>query len=133
MTINRTGLRFGVGILAFSVLSAMFLPRVLRQHGYALPGRNGIPCTIPYGHRSYVGPLECDRDYMYGKTLNCRSQTDLINKGWWPLERVGSIPTLLGSSRPLFVESRLKQDTPTAVFMLVEPGCYVPYSLLGGP
>lgn len=132
---NITAFRLDVvAIIVLPLFSMLVLPRFIRQHGYALPGKGGTPCTIPYAHRGYVGPLECKRDFMYGQTLTCNSETDLIKKGWWPLVRVGSIPTLLGAPRPVLVEKQ--QDsvaTPTAVFMQVEANCYVPYSLLGGP
>ncbi len=136
--INRTAFRRGV--LTFTLLSMfsiLFLPRIVRQLGYALPRKGGTPCMISYAHRDYIGPQECKRDFLYGQELTCKSKMNLINKRRWPLVQIGSIPTLLGAPRPLLVDVRSRRqnstDTPTALFMLVDTDCYVAYSLSGGP
>lgn len=135
---NRTAFRLSVVTLTLlSIFSILFLPRVIRQLGYALPGKEGIPCMISYAHRDYVGPQECKRDFFYGEEVTCKSKMNLINKRWWPLVQIGSIPTLLGVPRPLLVDVRSRMqnstDTLTVLFMLVDTDCYITYSLSGGP
>lgn len=134
---NRTAFRLSVVITLFSMFSILFLPRLVRHLGYALPGKEGIPCMISYAHRAYIGPQECKRDFLYGQELTCKSKMNLINKRRWPLVQIGSIPTLLGAPRPLLVDVRSRRqnstDTLTVLFMLVDSDCYVMYSLSGGP
>lgn len=135
--INRTAFRFGVITFTLSMFSILFLPDLVRELGYVLPGKGGTSCKIIYARRAYLAFRECKRGFWYGEKLTCKSKMNLINKRWWPLVQVGSIPTLLGTPRPLLVEVRSRMqrsfDTPTGVFMLVDTDCYVTYSLSGGP
>ena len=138
MSINRNAFRGGVVTFTlFSIFSILFLPRLVWKLGYALPGRGGTPCIILYAGRDYFSPPECQRDFFYGEKLTCKSKMNLIDKGWWPLVQVGSIPTLLGAPRPLLVDVRSRirnrNDTLTLLFMLVDTDCYVTYVLSGGP
>ena len=135
---NRTAFRLSiVSFTLFSIFLILFLPRLVRQRGYALPGRGGTPCMISYAHRDYIGPQQCKRDFFYGQELACKSKMNLINKKQWPLVQIGSISTLLGEPRPLLIDVRSRRqnstDTLTVLFMLVDTDCYVTYSLSGGP
>lgn len=136
--INKNAFRSSIlAFTLFSMFSILFLPRLVRQQGYALPGRGGIPCMISYAHRAYIAPRQCKQEFFYGQKLVCRSKMDLINKEREPLVQIGSIPTLLGGPRLLLANVRPKRqntaDTLTVLFMLVDTDCYIGYSLSGGP
>ncbi len=120
----------GMGALAFRVF---ILPAMANDFGYALTGADGLPDRIRHGDRIYVSSGTCAGPFWCrGDQPECRSGEDLIRGGRWPLTRVGSIPTVFGTPRPIL---RGPEPGPLAFGLYIPrgDGCYQAYGLSGGP
>lgn len=127
--------RGAIGLIIFSVLLIIFVPWFAKTKSYALPGKGGLLCRFSFGNRRYLGPRECSGDFAYGVKVPCDSESKLVDEHWWPLTKIGEIPTLLGSPYPVLVDVRSSKsaNTPTVLFLRTEDNCYVGYGLSGGP
>jgi hypothetical protein len=116
------------------VLVLFFLPWLANQFGYALPMSGTLPSKVSYNGRTYTNTEDCfGSNCLNGKAV-CRTQSTLERQGTWPLNQIGSVPTLLGAARPILVPAAAKQaQTPTVLFVQDKSDCYVVYGLQGGP
>jgi hypothetical protein len=137
-TVRRVWVFAGVALVVVGALAGMaVLPWSANHFGYALPGDQGLPYRVEHDGRHYRSLVTCagagwceagatDRTQPY-----CTPRDELRPAS---LYRVGEVPTLLGPPHAMF---RTGEDEPAGAPMsvLVEAteGCYVGFTLMGGP
>jgi hypothetical protein len=99
----------------FVVAAIALTPSVLQHSGVMLRPSSALPDRITYR----------DHDYQGGVRPCERVQGDLAP--------AGEIRVLMGDDVPLAVPAGVNDETTTALYAEREDGCYVTYSLLGGP
>lgn len=118
-------------LLTGGVAWVAFRPAVADRFGYALPFSDRLPARISYDGRRYQDTWPCG-GAACARAIGpaCLSRRTLRRRYGWPLRQVSSIPTLLGPAHPV-----LRVTGPDAAALLYVPihGCYVVYSLVGGP
>lgn len=131
----RGALAAGIVVVVLAGLGvAAFQPWTANHFGYALPGPRGLPFRIHYGGRDFGTPGMCAgagwcQTPIMGDS-NCRTQAAITSKGWWPLDQVGTMYTLFGPSYPIL---GIHNATQLLLFVRLNAGCYIIYSLEGGP
>ena len=137
--LNRRSL-LGILILIVVVLLLLaglawiaFQPWTANHFGYALPGQDRLPYRISYAGRDYSNLHECaGADWCQPASKQCSSQQELIDQRRWPLAQVGSVPTLFGSSHPIWASS-FGGQTVMEIYVLDRADCYLTYTIEGGP
>ncbi len=125
----------GVVLLAGALLVIAQQPWVANHLGYALNGPRGLPFRLSYGSRHYTNEGTCAGDsWCQGSTgTPCTTTGWLKSYQYWPLQRVGSVVTLFGPAYPMLRASTPRGMTTMVLYVPVGQGCYLPYSLEGGP
>lgn len=114
-------------------------PWTANHFGYALAGRDGLPTYVfAYGRRYHssqvcAGAGWCQADMAQLGVARCYTQSDLVRFRAWPLERFGTMLTVVGAPHDLLRPARSGDDITTPIIMADGPGCYVVYALEGGP
>jgi hypothetical protein len=119
-------------------LGVPFLPPVADHFGYARPVPQGLPAHfsvdgIPF-HQNYG----CFGRIRFGHCLwaeavpsrfsSCPTVAYLRKHQLWPLDRIGSIPTLFGAAHPVFDLLGPFSGGPAYGLALVKDrSCFVPY------
>lgn len=120
----------GLGVVAFQPWSA-------NHFNYALPGSGGLPYRISYNGRDYANNGMCAhatwcRNAPAAETA-CRSRQQLVDQNQWPLTQVSSIPTLFGPSHAVFAPPVPAGLTLMQLYAVEADGCYISYTIEGGP
>lgn len=120
----------GLGVAAFQ-------PRTANAFHYALPGSGGLPYRISYHGRDYGNDGMCAHgDWCRGAPAAetaCHSRQQLIDQSNWPLTQVSTVPTLFGSSHAVFAPPVPAGLTLMQLYVLETDGCYISYTIEGGP
>jgi hypothetical protein len=137
----RVGLALGgviVLVLAGAIWTAL-QPRTANHFGYALPGKDGLPTYIYANGRRYhsaqvcAGADWCQQERARQGIPRCYTQADLQGRlRLWPLVHVGDMFTLFGAPRAILARAG-DQGLRLAFTIADAPGCYVTYTLEGGP
>jgi hypothetical protein len=134
----------GVTVLALMVFLA-FQPRVANHFGYALPMKNGLPCRLHVMGRDYDNSEQClgmnragwtawyDAKHHVTPGGVCETNAQLQRAHDFPLERVGGVSTLFGSSHAVLSPRPDHGFGTTTVLLVRDNGCFRPYGLSGGP
>ncbi len=141
--LNNRWVRLAVpfGVFALVVAAGIwdaYQPWTANHFGYALPAKDGLPAYIYANGRRYQSPQVCagagwcesNRD-LEG-IPRCYAQADLERFHAWPLVKFGEMTTVFGGAQPIFVPSGAYGLTSPFV-MADGAGCYVMYTLEGGP
>jgi hypothetical protein len=98
------------------------VPKLASHFGWATRWPSTMPSVVTFRGRDYGSPTRCRN----------RSATPLRAR---PGVEVGSVPVLLGASLPILERSPQRSGNPAEVAIIVRraPGCFVIYSLNGGP
>lgn len=133
-----SGLVFGMALIT------VFQPWTANHFGYALPGKGKLPYRVHTENRSYdnvwmcagadwcvthSGPGYCTTGDICQRPANlCTDQSTLQQRHELPLQRIGTIWTMFGPPHSMFAGNH-----DGSIFVEDTPGCYIPYSLNGGP
>ncbi len=128
---NRPRLIIGVVAGIVLIVAGMvfaFSDFAARHLGYARPWSHGLPDRITRHGRDYSGHP--------GSCLSMQQLQAQFPSNYFPLEKVGSFPTLFGSSHDIYVfNGNDGRNGMTTMALEVGDGanCYVGYSIEGGP
>jgi hypothetical protein len=130
----RLGILFGVALVLLAGLAwGAFQPWTANHFGYALPGQDRLPYRISYAGRDYSNLHECaGADWCQPASNHCFLWQQVVDQSIGPLAQVGSVPTLFGSSDPIFAPST-GGLTVMELYILERVGCYLIYTIEGGP
>lgn len=110
-----------------------FQPWTANHFSYALPGQDRLPYRISYAGRDYSNAHECaGADWCRPDSSRCLSWQQVVDQSIGPVAQVGSVPTLFGSSHPIFAPST-GGLTVMGIYVLERAKCYLIYTIEGGP
>jgi len=126
-----------LGLLLLSLV-VLFLPPVADHFGYARPVPGGLPTRFSlYGvgfqrNSGCFAPMRHGRcPWALGLATSlpvCPSANSLQKRHLWPLEQIGTLPTIFGSAHPVFDVLGPFSGGPAYGVVLVKDGsCYLPY------
>lgn len=136
-----------IGIVLIVGVIGALQPWTANHFGYALPGAGHLPYRVSYAGRAYsnqwmcaggdwcqqqTGPGYCGGAASCSRPATlCTTSNELRQLGELPLRRVGAVWTLFGTPHGLYVGQH--GALTAGVFLEDTPGCFVAYSLEGGP
>ena len=125
-----------IGVLVLLLIGVgwgAFQPWTANHFSYALPGQDRLPYRISYAGHDYSNSHECaGADWCRPDSSRCLPWQQVVDQSIGPVAQVGSVPTLFGSSHPVFAP-------PTGglivmvVYVLESANCYLVYTIEGGP
>lgn len=138
---RRRAARVAIGSLATSVCLAGALlgialqPTTANHFGYALLGSHGLPSRLFYAGRIYANDQTCAGGAWCRNSgpPRCITAAWLRGYDYWPLQRIGSVPTLFGAPHALLRTPTPHGMTTMGLYVPVSRVCYLAYSLEGGP
>ncbi len=132
--LSRRARRWLVASLLIAILLFMVgtcLPSLCNDYGFALPLPHGLPGRIHVMGRTWLSTDPCQQVPWCTGEPRCWTESNQPEAYKWPLEQIGSIPTLFGTSHPV-LRSVPAGDRPYALYVLYRKGCYMLYALSGG-
>jgi hypothetical protein len=128
----------GIVVLLLLGFGLLFFPPVADHFGYARPVPHGLParysmfgiqfqampgCIIPLKGRRCTAVRGLNRSLPPCPTLKY-----LREHQYWPLQEIGSVPTLLGHGHPVYnILAAWSGSPPYGLFLVRDGSCYLPY------
>ena len=137
--LRAVGVGIGAALITLSLVGVLVVivqqPWTANHFGYALPGPHGLPFRLSYAGRHYANEHTCAGDnWCRGNgPPQCTTAAWLRSDHYWPLQRVGSVATLFGSSRLVFRAPTPQGMTTMSLYVPIGRDCYLAYTLEGGP
>lgn len=139
MTQRRIWLKLGVLVGAFLLgIAALLLPPVADHFGYARPLPHGLPSRYTMFGISFEYHPGCNIPLKRGhctsfRGLNaslptCPTATYLRRHHYWPLQEIGTIPTLFEPAHPVYnILAGWSTAPPYSLYLVKDGSCYLPY------
>lgn len=123
---SRLAAAAAVGGLVLAAGGVAFLPWTANHFGYALPGEHGLPYRIHHAGRDYRSYATCAGAGWCHDEPYC---APVAGDSLTPVDEVG---TWFGPAHVVYTAER-PDGSPTGLLVQAGPGCFVGYTLMGGP